>query len=128
MHLCKIDNAACAQIALHACRHFGLRDLAERTVQAILAFMPSLPNWAYNGAALGIGDFSNNAKLTPYGGWERVLQHYRAGALSSLSTGTHNAAIPLSQGIVMSLVMRLCATDTCVPHSSLMRCTLPAII
>ena len=43
--------------------------------------MPSMPNWAYNGAALGIGDFSNNAKLTPHGGWERPLQHYRAGAL-----------------------------------------------
>ena len=34
---------------------------------------------AYNGAALGIGDFSNNAKYTPFGGGERVLQHYRAG-------------------------------------------------
>lgn len=44
-----------------------------------MAFMPGLPNWAYNGAALGIGDFSNNAKLTPFGGWERPLQHYRAG-------------------------------------------------
>ena len=122
MYLCKIDNATCPQIALHACRHFGLHDLAERTVQAILAFTPSVPNCAYNGAALGIGDFSNNAKLTPYGGWERVLQHYRAGALSSLLTGTHNAAIPVSQGTVMSLMLRLCATD------KLMRCTLPAII
>ncbi len=58
-----------------------MRYLANRTVQAILAFMPSVPNWAYNGAALGIGDFSNNAKVTPYGGWERPLQHYRAGVL-----------------------------------------------
>lgn len=91
MYPCKIEKATCPQVVLHARRHFGLRDLAERTVQAILAFMPSVPNWAYNGAALGIGDFSNNAKLTPYGGWERVLQHYRAGALHSLSTGTHNA-------------------------------------
>ena len=66
------------------CRYFGLHNLADRTVQAILAFMPSVPNWAYNGAALGIGDFSNNAKLTPYGGWERPLQHYRAGALPIL--------------------------------------------
>ena len=66
------------------CRYFGLHDLADRTIQAILAFVPSVPNWAYNGAALGIGDFSNNAKLTPYGGWERPLQHYRAGALPIL--------------------------------------------
>ena len=100
---------------LHACRHFGLRDLADRTVQAILAFMPSVPNWAYNGAALGIGDFSNNAKLTPYGGWERVLQHYRAGALYSLSTGMHNATIPILQGAVMVRLVRLCAADTCEP-------------
>jgi hypothetical protein len=48
-------------------------------LDAILAFMPNVPNWAYNGAALGIGDFSNNARDTAYGGWERVLQHYRAG-------------------------------------------------
>lgn len=62
-------------------RHFGLEEAASRALDAVLAFMPSLPNWAYHGSALGIGDFSNNAKWTPYGGWERVLQHYRAGRL-----------------------------------------------
>ncbi|CAL8460615.1 g144 [Coccomyxa elongata] len=60
-------------------KYFGKDDVAATALDAILAFMPNVPNWAYNGAALGIGDFSNNAKLTPYGGWERVLQHYRAG-------------------------------------------------
>ena len=61
-------------------RHFGLDQVAATALDAILAFTPCVPNFAYNGAALGIGDFSNNAKETPYGGWERVLQHYRAGA------------------------------------------------
>lgn len=60
-------------------RYFGYEEVAATALDAILAFMPNVPNWAYNGAALGIGDFSNNAKETPYGGWERVLQHYRAG-------------------------------------------------
>lgn len=61
-------------------RYFGKDEVAATALDAILAFMPNVPNWAYNGAALGIGDFSNNAKITPCGGWERVLQHYRAGA------------------------------------------------
>ena len=74
-------------------RYFGMRDLANRTVNAILAFMPSVPNWAYDGAALGIGDFSNNAKLTPYGGWERPLQHYRAGVLYILPQGSGSCKI-----------------------------------
>ncbi|EIE25381.1 hypothetical protein COCSUDRAFT_61600 [Coccomyxa subellipsoidea C-169] len=60
-------------------RYFGKDEVAATALDAILAFMPNVPNWAYNGAALGIGDFSNNAKITPCGGWERVLQHYRAG-------------------------------------------------
>ena len=64
-----------------ACRHFGFDQTATKALDAVLAFMPAAPNWAYNGAALGIGDFSNNARWTPYGGWERPLQHYRAGAL-----------------------------------------------
>lgn len=62
-----------------ACRFFGCEKVAAAALDAVLAFTPSLPNWAYNGAALGIGDFSNNAKYTPYGGWERPLTHYRSG-------------------------------------------------
>ena len=58
--------------------------------------MPSVPNWAYNGAALGIGDFSNNAKLTPFGGWERVLQHYRAGAATAQSPAHKQPCWPLT--------------------------------
>ena len=64
---------------LHRRRYFGLDEVAATALDALLAFTPGVPNFAYNGAALGIGDFSNNAKATPYGGWERVLQHYRAG-------------------------------------------------
>ena len=60
-------------------RHYGFEDTAQRALDAVLAFTPAIPNWAYMGSALGIGDFSNNALLTPYGGWERPLQHYRAG-------------------------------------------------
>lgn len=56
-----------------------LGSLNERVVKAILAYMPSTPNWAYNGAAGGWGDFSNNAKWMVTGGWEREGQHYRAG-------------------------------------------------
>ncbi|KAK3274995.1 hypothetical protein CYMTET_16855, partial [Cymbomonas tetramitiformis] len=54
-------------------------ELNARAVDAILAFMPSVPNWAYNGAAGGWGDFSNNAKWMVTGGWEREGGHYRAG-------------------------------------------------
>ena len=36
-------------------RHFGLEEVASTALDAVLAFMPSVPNWAYNGAALGIG-------------------------------------------------------------------------
>ena len=64
-------------------RHYGFEDAAQRALDAVLAFTPAIPNWAYMGSALGIGDFSNNALLTPYGGWERPLQHYRAGTAAS---------------------------------------------
>ena len=44
--------------------------LADRTVDAILAFMPSGLNiWAYDGSAFGMGDFSNNGKYMVTGGY-----------------------------------------------------------
>ena len=97
------------------CRHYGFPGAARRALDAVLAFTPSIPNWAYmvrafgqgtwsgtaclvhtlmqrggqaQGSALGIGDFSNNAKETPYGGWERPLQHYRAGAHACVARPT----------------------------------------
>lgn len=53
--------------------------LADRIANYILAFMPTAPNWAFHGSALGAGDFSNNAKWMVTGGWEREGGHYRAG-------------------------------------------------
>ena len=32
------------------CRYFGFDDKAEVTLNAIRAYMPTVPNWAYNGA------------------------------------------------------------------------------
>jgi Family of unknown function (DUF5695) len=54
-------------------------NLNERTVNFILAFMSSVPTFAYHGAAYGMGDFSNNAKWMVNGGWEREGGHYRSG-------------------------------------------------
>lgn len=59
-------------------------------LNAILAYDPSVPSWAYNGAALSYGDVGNNAYdpwnatthsvSYPLGsGSERVSGHYRAG-------------------------------------------------
>ena len=44
-------------------RHYGFPDSAAAALDAVLAFTPSVPSWAYMGSALGIGDFSNNAKV-----------------------------------------------------------------
>ena len=41
-------------------------ELNGRTVDAILAFMPSQPIWAFHGSAYGMGDFSNNAKYASH--------------------------------------------------------------
>ena len=44
-------------------------ELNGRTVDAILAFMPSQPIWALHGSAYGMGDFSNNAKYGLLNRW-----------------------------------------------------------
>lgn len=54
-------------------------DLNSRTVDSILGYMGSTPTWAFNGAAYGMCDFSNNAKWMVTGGCEREGGHYRAG-------------------------------------------------
>ena len=54
-------------------------ELNGRTVDSILGYMQALPTWAHNGAAYGMGDFSNNAKWMVTGGWEREGGHYRSG-------------------------------------------------
>lgn len=49
--------------------------LADLVLQAILAYMPSVPHWAYNGGCWSWGDTGNNAKWTL--GPERITGHYR---------------------------------------------------
>ena len=71
-------------------RYFNQSKLADTVVNAILAYDPSTPNWAYHGSALSYGDVGNNAydpwddksHSTHYplgSGSERVSGHYRAG-------------------------------------------------
>ena len=71
-------------------RYFNQSKLADTVLDAILAYDPSVPSWAYNGAALSYGDVGNNAfdpwnstthtVSYPLGsGSERVSGHYRAG-------------------------------------------------
>ena len=48
--------------------------LADLTLAAVLAYVPSTPHWAYNGAAWSVGDTGNNGKWTA---GERVAGHYR---------------------------------------------------
>ena len=74
------DSTGAEEIWVWA-RHFGLQATADVAVEAVTAYMPGgVPHWGYNGGALSLGDASNNARLTPFGGWERILGHYRAGA------------------------------------------------
>jgi hypothetical protein len=71
-------------------RYFNQSHLATTVLSAVLAYDPSTPSWAYNGAALSYGDVGNNAydpwnettHSTHYplgSGSERVSGHYRAG-------------------------------------------------
>lgn len=54
-------------------------NLNQRTVDSILGYMSSVPTFAHDGAAYGMGDFSNGGKWMVTGGWEREGGHYRAG-------------------------------------------------
>lgn len=71
-------------------RYFNQSSLADTVLNAILAYDPAVPSWAYNGASLSYGDVGNNAYdpwnatthsvSYPLGsGTERVSGHYRAG-------------------------------------------------
>ena len=60
-------------------RYFGYKDKAQVTLDAILAYDPTIPNWGYNGSARRYWDFL-------YGGYpgvtsrvERQLHHYGSG-------------------------------------------------
>lgn len=56
--------------------YFGYADKAEATLNAILAYMPTLPHWGYNGSARRYWDFVYGGKLARI---ERQLHHYGSG-------------------------------------------------
>lgn len=53
--------------------YFGFDQKAEVTLNAILAYMPTVPNWGYNGSARRYWDFVYGGKLQRI---ERQLHHY----------------------------------------------------
>ena len=56
--------------------YFGYADKADVTLNAILAYMPTLPHWGYNGSARRYWDFVYGGKLARI---ERQLHHYGSG-------------------------------------------------
>lgn len=57
-------------------RHFGFRDKAEVTLNAILGYMPTVPHWGYNGNARRYWDFLYAGKVRRI---ERQIHHYGSG-------------------------------------------------
>ncbi len=57
-------------------RYFGNDETADVTLNAILAYMPTVPHWAYNGSARRYWDFVYAGKLSRI---ERQLHHYGSG-------------------------------------------------
>jgi hypothetical protein len=53
--------------------YFGYQDKAKVTIDAILAYMPVVPHWAYNGNARRYWDFLYGGKLQRV---ERMIHHY----------------------------------------------------
>lgn len=56
--------------------YFGYDDKADVTLNAILAYMPTVPHWGYNGSARRYWDFVYGGKLARI---ERQLHHYGSG-------------------------------------------------
>ena len=56
--------------------YFGYTGKAEVTISAILGYMPTVPNWGYNGSARRYWDFLYGGKLSRI---ERQLHHYGSG-------------------------------------------------
>lgn len=54
-------------------KHFGDRAKAQVTLDAILAYMPAIPHWGYNGSARRYWDFLYAGKVRRV---ERQLHHY----------------------------------------------------
>ena len=57
-------------------RYFGFEEKALVTLNAILAYMPTVPHWGYNGSARRYWDFQYAGKLRRV---ERQLHHYGSG-------------------------------------------------
>lgn len=56
--------------------YFGFDEKAAVTLRAILAYMPAIPHWAYNGNARRYWDFLYGGKLSRI---ERQIHHYGSG-------------------------------------------------
>jgi len=56
--------------------YFGFDDKAKTTLSAILAYMPVVPHWAYNGNARRYWDFGTAGKISRI---ERMVHHYGSG-------------------------------------------------
>ena len=54
-------------------KYFGYEEKADVTLNAILAYMPTVPHWGYNGSARRYWDFQYAGKLQRV---ERQLHHY----------------------------------------------------
>jgi len=59
------------------CNYFGYADKARVTLDSILGYMPTVPNWGYNGNARRYWDFYYGA--APGGRLERQIHHYGSG-------------------------------------------------
>jgi hypothetical protein len=59
------------------CNYFGFADKAQVTLNSILGYMPTVPNWGYNGDARRYWDFYYGA--APGGQLERQIHHYGSG-------------------------------------------------
>ncbi|MGV3616788.1 MAG: DUF5695 domain-containing protein [Fimbriimonas sp.] len=72
------------------CRYFGYDDKALVSLNSILAYMPTLPHWGYNGNARRYWDFLYGGKLSRI---ERQIHHYGSG-LNAIPVLTHYRAHP----------------------------------
>lgn len=58
------------------CKFFGFEDKAQVSLNSILAYMPTVPHWGYNGNARRYWDFLYGGKLSRI---ERQIHHYGSG-------------------------------------------------
>jgi hypothetical protein len=61
------------------CSYFGFEHKAQVTLNAILAYMPTMPHWAYNGNARRYWDFLYGGKAGETSRVERQIHHYGSG-------------------------------------------------